>query len=95
MLRTRPVLGREEPEAPASLLEESKDIPPGRLPSPHRRTPVSLEAIAIAIAVTALIAWHLYAALEPHISISRIPTESEAPHPSEQHRSIHPTDESL
>jgi hypothetical protein len=70
-----PVLGLEEPEAPVSMLEESKDNAPGRLPlSTPPDPPVSLEGIAIAIAVTALVAWHLYAALEPHINIGRIPT---------------------
>lgn len=35
--------------------------------------PVSLEGIAIAIAVAALFAWHLYSALEPRIDIRRTP----------------------
>jgi hypothetical protein len=67
-----PVLGSEEPEAPSSLLEESKDIARGRIPlSIPPDPPVSLEGIATAIAAAALVAWHLYAALEPHISNPR------------------------
>jgi hypothetical protein len=48
------------------MLEESKDGVPGRLPlSTPPDPPVSFEGIAIAIAASALLAWHLYAALEP------------------------------
>ena len=79
-----PVLGREEPEAPASMLEDSKDGAPGRLPlSTPPDPPVSLEGIAIAIAVSVLLAWHLYAALEPHMNLGRTPTESVTPLPAE------------
>jgi len=82
-----PVLGWEEPEAPVSMLEESKDSAPCRLPlSTPPDPPVSLEGIAIAIAVAALVAWHLYAALEPRLNIGRTPTDSVAPHPSERQR---------
>ena len=79
------VIGREEPEAPKLMLEESKGSARGRLPlSTPADPPISLEGIAIAIAVAALVAWHLYAALEPHINIERTPTASVAPLPSER-----------
>jgi hypothetical protein len=64
-----PVLGRNKPDAPASTLDESTDSAPARLPlsTPPDR-PLSLEGFAIGIAVAALVAWHLYAAIEPHIN---------------------------
>ena len=80
-----PVLGGPEPEVPAPMLAESHNSAPGRLPlSAPLDPPVSLEGIVIAIAFAALLAWHLYAALEPHFNIGRTPTESVAPPPSER-----------
>lgn len=68
-----PVLGREEPEAPASPLGEAKSDARERLPfSTLPDPPVSLEGIVIAIGFAALLAWHVYQALEPHL-VSRTP----------------------
>lgn len=79
------VLGHEEPEAPALMLDASKESAPGRLAfSTPADPPISLEGIAIAIALATLVAWHLYAALEPHINMGGTPTESVAPLPSER-----------
>lgn len=59
------VISLETPELPRA---ESTESSPGRLPlsTPPDR-PISLEGIAIGIAVAALLAWHLYAAIEPHL----------------------------
>lgn len=44
------------------------DTTPGPLPlSTPRDPPLTLEGIAIAIALSALLAYHIYAALEPHL----------------------------
>ena len=52
-----PIFSREEPEAPASMLDESKDDAQGRLPlSTPPDQPVSLEGVATAIAFAALLA---------------------------------------
>lgn len=63
-----PVLGRLEPamfsSEPADLTSEA----PGRLPlSTPKDPPLSLEAIAIAVAVAGLLAYHFYAAIEPFL----------------------------
>ena len=59
------VISSEKPELPRA---ESIKSSPGRLPlSTPRRRPISLEGIAIAIAFAALLLWHLYAAIEPHL----------------------------
>jgi hypothetical protein len=80
-----PVVSGPEPEVQAPMLAESRDGELGRLPlSAPVDAPVSLEGIVIAIAFAALLAWHLYAALEPHIDVGVTPTESAAPLPSER-----------
>jgi hypothetical protein len=60
------VLGTAEVPAPG-LEALTDDDPGGRLPlSAPLDPPVSLEGIAIAIACTAMLAYHIYTALEPH-----------------------------
>ena len=62
-----PVVGPAESEAPAPVLDESTDSAPGRLPlSTPKDPPVTFEGIAIAVALTALLAYDLYLAFEPH-----------------------------
>ena len=74
-----PILAGPEPEVPEPGAAESQDGAPGRLPlSAPPDPPVSLEGIVIAIAFAALLAWHLYAALEPHLGTGRTPTGSAA-----------------
>jgi hypothetical protein len=54
-------------------LDEAKGDAKERLPfSTLPDPPVSLEGIVIAIAFAALLAWHVYQALEPHL-VSRTP----------------------
>ena len=57
------------PETPELPRAEPTGSLPGRSPlsTPPDR-PISLEGIAIGIAIAALIAWHLYAALEPFLN---------------------------
>jgi hypothetical protein len=56
------------PEVPAPILDESTESAPGRLPlSTPKDPPVSFEGIAIAVGITALLAWHVYMALEPYL----------------------------
>jgi hypothetical protein len=63
-----PVLRRGELETPALGPVESADEAPGRLPlSTPREPPVTLEGIAIVVAVTALLAYHVYTAIEPFL----------------------------
>jgi hypothetical protein len=68
------------------MLVESTDNPPGRLPlSTPKDPPVTFEGIAIAVALAALLAYHVYVAIEPHFKIPRTSTESIAPLPPERH----------
>jgi hypothetical protein len=63
-----PVLGRGELDTPALVPVESTDETRGRLPlSTPREPPVTLEGIAIVIAVTGLLAYHVYTAIEPFL----------------------------
>jgi len=62
------VVGSTTPEFPAPEADTlADDSPGGRLPlSTLKDPPVTLEGVVIAIAVTALLAYELYTALEPH-----------------------------
>ena len=63
-----PVLRRGELEMPALEPDESADEAPGRLPlSIPREPPVTLEGIAIFVAVSVLLAYHVYTAVEPFL----------------------------
>ena len=70
-----PVVGREELPTAVSVVEESTDIGSGRLPlSTPKDPPVTLEGIVIAVAVTLLLAYHVYVALGPFIDVGRSST---------------------
>jgi len=64
-----PVLRRGELETPAlGPADEEGDEAPGRLPlSAPRDPPVTLEGIAILVAVAVLLAYHVYTAIEPFL----------------------------
>lgn len=64
-----PVLGWAKSETPPPTLEKSVDSPTGPLPlSTPKDPPVTFEGLAIAVALLALLAYHVYVAIEPHIS---------------------------
>ena len=75
-----PVLGWPEPEMPARMPEESTPAAPSRLPlSTPKDPPVTLEGIVIAVGFAALLAYHVYVAIEPHVTKGMTSTESVAP----------------
>jgi hypothetical protein len=63
-----PVLGKVELDAPTLGPVESTDRTPGVLPlSTPKDPPVTLEGIAITVAVAALLAYHVYTAIQPFL----------------------------
>jgi hypothetical protein len=80
-----PVLGWPNSGTHAPVLEKPTDSAPGPLPlSTPKDPPVTFEGIAIAVALSALLAYHVYVAIEPHITIGRTSPESVAPLPPER-----------
>ena len=64
-----PVIGDAESETPAPALEESTDNSPGQIKLSIRKdSTVTFEGFAIALALTALLAYHVYMAIEPHLN---------------------------
>ena len=62
-----PVIGPAESPAPPAIDPPENDSP-GRSPfSTPKDPPVTLEGVVIAIAFAALLAYHLYTAIEPHV----------------------------
>jgi hypothetical protein len=74
------VVGWAEPEASPPTPVDSSASPAGRPPlSTPRDTPITFEGVAIAIALAALLAYNVYIAVEPHVTLGKAPTESSAP----------------
>lgn len=80
-----PVLGWAKSEPPPPEPGIPADGAPGRRPlSTPKSPPITLEGIAIAIALSALLAYHVYVAAEPHIHFGTTSTESVVPPPPAQ-----------
>jgi hypothetical protein len=63
-----PVIGVTERDPPAPLFQVSPDDAQGRLPlSIPKEPPVTFEGIAIALAFAALLAYHVYMAIESRL----------------------------
>jgi hypothetical protein len=66
------IVGPAPWDAPPPALGEWKDDTPGRSPfAPLKGPPVTVEGVLLVIALAALLAYHLYVAIGPHVPFGR------------------------